>query len=164
VAVADALILALALLGAVCLPVVMVMVICADELLDRASWAIAQRREARRERRTLGKLKPDEADPSMLAELADNKRSEIGYIAAALRRLDRQRLSIDPHSSVEHAAVLRAYDDQLRLACASLDVSEHLRELAGVDLEIERVRVEGELLGLGLALRWTGPQKRQDTL
>ena len=158
---ADALILTLALLGAVCLPVVMVMVICADELLDRASWAIAQRREARRERRTLGKLKPDEADPSMLAELADNKRSEIGYIAAALRRLDRQRLSVDPHSD-EHAAVLRAYDDQLRLACASLDVSEHLRELAGVDLEIERVRVEGELLGLGLALRWTGPQKRQD--
>jgi hypothetical protein len=49
--------------------------------------------------------------------------------------------------------VLRAYDDRLRLASQCLGVAEHLQELDGIDLEIERVRVEGVLQAAGLALR-----------
>ena len=46
----------------------------------------------------------------------------------------------------------RAYDDRLSLACLELEIPQHLRELTGVDLEIERVRVEGELEAAGLGL------------
>ena len=54
---------------------------------------------------------------------------------------------------------MRAYDERLRLACRCLEVPEHLAELEGIDLEIERVRVEGELIGAGLVL---GAARRGD--
>ena len=48
------------------------------------------------------------------------------------------------------AAVLLAYDEWLRLACRSLGVTEHLQPLSGMDRDIERVRVEGELEANGM--------------
>jgi len=76
----------------------------------------------------------------------------IEQIAADLRRLGRQRLGVATRSTVWFTAVQRAYDDRLRMACRSLAIEQHLDELRGVDLEIERVRVEGELAGAGLML------------
>jgi len=154
------LVLLAALLALLTLPCAVAAVICADELLDRAAWAIAQRREARRERKVLGTL--DQALDSAMAGQRDaldalehGGRPPIERIAADLRRLGRLRLSVATRSPVWHAAVMRAYDDRLRLACRYLGVVEHLAELGGVDLEIERVRVEGELLGMGLVLGGT---------
>jgi hypothetical protein len=43
-----------------------------------------------------------------------------------------------------------AYDLALQAACRCLGVAEHLDEVAGMDLQIERVRVEGALTVAGL--------------
>ncbi|MEV0454706.1 hypothetical protein [Catellatospora methionotrophica] len=44
------------------------------------------------------------------------------------------------------------YDQALRDACQCLDIDEHLTEVDGLDLQIERVRVEGALIAAGVAL------------
>ncbi|MDR7279620.1 hypothetical protein [Catenuloplanes atrovinosus] len=77
----------------------------------------------------------------------------IEFLAADLRRLYRHRLGIATHSLVWHIAVLRAYDARLRLASRCLDIPEHLAEVVGMDLEIERLRIESELEAAGLVLR-----------
>jgi hypothetical protein len=51
--------------------------------------------------------------------------------------------------------VATAYDAWLLAACRRLDITEHLTTLDGMDLEIERVRVEGQLETAGLVLRST---------
>ena len=68
----------------------------------------------------------------------------LGEIAGDLRRLDHQR-RLDQQSTAWLAAVLRAYDERLRLACSQFGVQEFLESLTGMDREIERVRVEGIL-------------------
>lgn len=50
-------------------------------------------------------------------------------------------------------AILGAYDEQLRMASRYLGVVEYLSELHGVDRDLERLRVEGELQAAGLYLR-----------
>lgn len=155
----HAIVLTLALLALLCLPCAVAMVICADELLDGAAWRLAQWRE----RRTLERLERALGSGPVAPDTppADTPRPSIGQIAADLRRLDLQRLGVGSRSPVWHAAVLRAYDDQLRLACRCLGVTEHLGELTSVDLEIERVRVEGALHEAGLVLR-VDQGRRQD--
>jgi hypothetical protein len=153
VAVVRALALPLALFALLCLPCVLALLICADDLLDRAAYRFAEHRETWHERRILGRL--DRALPrrrSKPAEPQADAHPAIEEIAADLRRLGRQRLGIAASSSVWYAAVIRAYDERLRLACRCLEVPEHLGELEGIDLEIERVRVEGELIEAGLVL------------
>lgn len=76
----------------------------------------------------------------------------IEQIAADLRRLGRQRTGIATRSPVWFAAVQRAYEERLVQACRSLGVVQHLNELTGLDREIERVRMEGELQAAGLVL------------
>jgi Flp pilus assembly protein TadB len=157
VAVVHTLVLLVALLALLFLPCVVAAVICADEILDRIAWAFAQRREARRERRVMADLE-EALDGAMAAHrdaleaFEEAGQPAIQQVAADLRRLGSLRLGVATTSPVWHAAILRAYDDRLRLACQYLGVAEHLAQLGGVDLEIERVRVEGELLGLGLIL------------
>ena len=90
--------------------------------------------------------------PAAAAAGPDDERPTIEQIAADLHRLGRQRLGVATRSQVWQTAVTRAYDEQLRLACQCLGVDEHLSGLNGVDLEIERLRVEGELLAAGLRL------------
>lgn len=85
----------------------------------------------------------------------------IEQVAADLRRLGQQRLGIATRSPVWFAAVQRAYDDRLQVACRELEVEEHLAELEGVDLEIERVRVEGALQAAGMS--WGGSEAGQQT-
>lgn len=107
-------------------------------------------RALRRLDRTLGAL-------DMAPRLAALDDPAIEQIAYDLRRLDHQRRSgPSRYSAVWLAAVLRAYDARLQLACRCLGVTEHLQPLRGVDREIERVRVEGQLEAAGLTLRRPG--------
>ncbi|NUR70029.1 MAG: hypothetical protein HOU81_04345 [Hamadaea sp.] len=74
-------------------------------------------------------------------------------IAADLRRLGSDRLGIGQRNEVWHSAVERAYDVKLREACRALGIAEHLEELTSMDREIERLRIEGELIAAGVRLR-----------
>ncbi|WP_433081070.1 hypothetical protein ACQP1P_44985 [Dactylosporangium sp. CA-052675] len=84
----------------------------------------------------------------------------IEQVAGDLRRLNRLRESVAMRSRVWFVAVQEAYDEGLHVACAQLGVEEHLGELAGIDLEVERLRVEGELQRAGLVLRNASAQSR----
>ncbi|WP_432832230.1 hypothetical protein [Dactylosporangium sp. CA-092794] len=84
----------------------------------------------------------------------------IEQVAGDLRRLNRLRESVATRSRVWFVAVQEAYDEGLQVACAQLGVEEHLDELGGVDLEIERLRIEGELQQAGLVLRGAGSRRR----
>lgn len=84
----------------------------------------------------------------------------IEQLAGDLRRLNRLRTGVATRSQVWFNAVQRAYDEGLRVACGQLGIDQYLGEVAGVDLEVERLRVEGELQRAGLALRDTGAQQR----
>ncbi|MFC0526696.1 hypothetical protein [Phytohabitans kaempferiae] len=153
-AVVHGVVLALALLALVFLPCVVALVIFADG----AASHLRGRLHDRRDRRALHRLDQTLSQQSMSLAALDQHQPSIQQIAADLRRLDRHRLGIATHSKVWHAAVLLAYDDRLRLASRCLGVPEHLDELEGVDREIERVRVEGELEAAGLHLRPTTPR------
>ena len=88
------------------------------------------------------------------AVLARLRPPPIEWLARDLRRLDRQRRGGVTLESVRwQAAVMRAYDERLCLACECVGVGESLRPLDGFDREIERVRVEGALEAAGLNLR-----------
>ncbi|GAA0737207.1 hypothetical protein Drose_35470 [Dactylosporangium roseum] len=84
----------------------------------------------------------------------------IEQVAGDLRRLNRLRGGIALRSPVWFNAVQRAYDEGLRVACRQLGVDEFLDDLAGADLELERMRLEGELERAGLVLRDAGAQQR----
>ena len=92
------------------------------------------------------------ADP--VPSLAHLRPPPIEQLAFDLRRLDRLRRGGLPLQSQKwRAAVMYAYDERLCMACACLGVPENLRPLAGIDRNIERVRVEGALQAAGLELR-----------
>lgn len=84
----------------------------------------------------------------------------IEQLAGDLRRLNRLRMGVATRSQVWFNAVQRAYDEALRVACVQLGIDQYLDEVSGVDLEVERLRVEGELQRAGLALRDAGAQQR----
>lgn len=146
----HALALVLALMALAALPFILALLICADQVVGEFRRRLRRRRE-RRALQRLDRLLGTQAIP--LATLDERRQPPIQQIAADLRRLDRQRLGVASRSRVWHAAVQQAYDDRLRLASQCLGVAEHLEQLDGVDLAIERVRVEGELQAAGLALR-----------
>ncbi|PZF89636.1 hypothetical protein [Micromonospora deserti] len=155
--VGRALLLALAFIAVASLPAAIALLFCADEILDRVVCGYTEWRDRRRERRTIARLdRAVEADALTrdidLSDLDRADRRPLERLAADLRRLGSQRLGVGGRSMVWHGAVLKAYDDRLRLACRALGITEHLSELEGVDLEIERVRVEGLLHAAGLAL------------
>ncbi|GIF76160.1 hypothetical protein [Asanoa siamensis] len=163
-AIPHTLVLAVAILTLLCLPAIVAAIVCADELIERAARALHQARLVRRERRDISRLDRSMGELSVEVELptADEpERPTIEQIAADLQRLGRQRLGVAQRSQVWQTAVLRAYDEQLRLACSCLGVTEHLSELVGVDLEIERVRVEGELQLAGMTLPTADAERRE---
>lgn len=86
--------------------------------------------------------------------LLAERRPPVEQIAAELRRLDRQRRrGLSNESEKWAAAVTTAYDAWLLEACHRLNITAHLATLAGIDRDIERVRVEGQLEIAGLVLR-----------
>ncbi|PZM93444.1 MAG: hypothetical protein DIU79_10870 [Actinobacteria bacterium] len=156
-AVVHTLVLLLVLLAILFLPVLIALFIGADELADRVACKVAEWREARRERRVIKRLNKI-VDVTSIARDIDlsafdrDLRPSIEEIAADLRRLGEQRLHLANRSAVWRCAVIKAYDDRLRLASQRLGIVEHLAELDGMDLDIERVRVEGMLAAAGLPL------------
>jgi hypothetical protein len=147
-AIPHVVVLAAALPALLCLPCAVAVVLRADQLTSRCSRVRRDLGEIRRLRRLdrglSGKVTPLPTAPPPCIE----------QIAAELRRLDRQRRSgPTTESTLWLAAVLRAYDEWLRLACRSLGVPEHLEPLDGIDRDIERVRVEGELQANGMTFR-----------
>ncbi|MDG4821514.1 hypothetical protein O7635_06540 [Asanoa sp. WMMD1127] len=163
-AIPHTLVLAVAILTLLCLPAIVAAIVCADELFERAARAVREARLVRRERRDINRLDRSMGPVAAEIELADPgepDRPAIEQIAADLDRLGRQRLGVAQRSQVWQTAVLRAYDEQLRLACGCLSVEEHLTELVGVDLEIERVRVEGELQAAGMTLPTADAERRE---
>jgi hypothetical protein len=163
VAVTHTFVLAIAMVALLCLPAIVAMIVCADELYARAAAAWSERRAARRQRRALTELDrtigPLPAEPALT--VADDERPTIEQIAADLHRLGNQRLGVATRSQVWQTAVTRAYDEQLGLACHCLGIAEHLAELQGVDREIERLRVEGELQAAGMRLPTADSQRRR---
>jgi hypothetical protein len=151
------------------LPCWLVLIFSADVAVERLERAMARRLRSRRklpgrswrDRRRFARL--DRAmTRATAAEPSEPADPPIERVAADLRRLSRQRVEIANRSPVWYTAVQRAYDDRLKVACRELGVEEHLIELAGVDLEIERVRVEGALQSAGMAVGYSDVERRQD--
>lgn len=144
----ELLLLATAVSAAAAVPCVAIRLLCRDESAMAAVRAVLRPWSRWRLRRHAAVP----ADPP------------IERLAADLRRLSRLRMGVATRSPVWFTAVQRAFDDRLAAACRELGVSEHLADLAGVDREIERLRVEGALLDAGLVLRdaetrrWYGPR------
>lgn len=149
-ALAHIVVLSVALLTLLCLPCAVAAFVCADELMLRRCWARRSRADARALRRLDHALR----DVEVVVSFAGTDGPSIEQIAFDLRRLDRQR-RCGPSLASERwrEAVLRAYDARLCLACDRLGLAEHLQPLEGLDRDIERVRVEGQLQAAGLALR-----------
>jgi hypothetical protein len=139
---------AAALLAVMCLP-------CAVALAARSDGDAARRRTWRHRRRAeVRALRRLDRDLPTAVTRVEHAAPSIEQIAADLRRLDRQRhTGPTTGSEVWLAAVRKAYDDRLQIACRYLTVTQHMDTLNGIDRDIERVRVEGELQAAGLALR-----------
>lgn len=154
-------VLAITLIAMLCLPAILVRYVCSDETSLRSEWLPGS--WAHRLSRGLGLRRKDLHDGRRLRRLDRTWDGEpadpapphpaIEFLAADLRRLYRHRLGIATQSLVWHIAVLRAYDERLRLASRCLGVTEHLSTVTGMDLEIERLRIESELEAAGLVLR-----------
>jgi hypothetical protein len=151
------------------LPCWLVLIASADVVVERVERMILRRLRGRRrlpgrswrDRRRFARL--DRAITRATAsEPSEPSDPPIQRVAADLRRLSRQRIEIANRSPVWQAAVQRAYDDRLTVASRELGIEEHLAELAGVDLEIERVRVEGSLQRAGLIAGYSDVERRQD--
>lgn len=116
----------------------------------RAQWSLRGRRESKALRRLdLALRNPSATTPPLTAV------PSIEQLAYDLRRLDRQRRSQTVAQSERwSAAIMRAYDQRLTLACVALGLPEHLDALQGMDRDIERLRVETALRESGMrALR-----------
>jgi hypothetical protein len=148
-----------ALVALLCVPCLLALTIFADVAINQAEEAVHRavvRWRARREATRLERSTGIEHPHRKLLRRHDDRDAPAGppfeEVAADLRRLARQRAEVAPRSPVWFAAVHRAYDERLRIACRELQIAEHLGELEGIDLEIERVRVEGLLQAAGLPL------------
>jgi hypothetical protein len=139
VAIVHALSILLALLVLAMLPCVVVFVLFADSFfnpISRRAW-----RPSRRARHVdVEAMPPAEAAGPPLEQ-----------IAADLHRLGFARLSC-AFGSTRYNAATRAYDHRLGHACRALEIDEHLSEVEGVDLDLERLRVEGKLTESGFVL------------
>jgi hypothetical protein len=162
VAVSHTFAIVMAMVALMCLPAIVAMIVFADDLAQRAMVAGRARRAARRQRRALSHLDRAIGPVRGLPVDDDPKRPTIEQIAADLDRLGRQRMDVAHRSAVWQTAVTKAYDERLRLACQCLGIEQHLAVLNGVDLEIERVRVEGEVQGAGLPLPTAGSERRRE--
>jgi hypothetical protein len=169
-AVAHGFLITAALVALLCVPCLLALTIFADVAINRAEEAIHRasvrwrsRREASRLERSAGIEHPHRG---LLRRHSDGDAPAgppFEEVAADLRRLARQRAEVAHRSPVWFAAVHRAYDERLRIACRELQIAEHLHELDGIDLEIERLRVEGLLQAAGLPLAVVDTDGRTET-
>ncbi|WP_239133998.1 hypothetical protein [Rugosimonospora africana] len=151
----------LTLFALACLPCLLAMIVTADVAAETAARAMRRRLRALRGRRSERRFARDVGIKDRPVT-TDPVGPPIEQIAADLRRLGQQRIGVATRSTVWFAAVQRAYDQRLGLACHELEIVEHLDELTGIDLDIERVRIEGELQNAGLTLVSVNAQRSQD--
>ncbi len=160
------------LLALLLLPCMLALAIFADVVLDRAERVLRgsagrwrSRHQAYRLERRTG------LDPGLLHRLLHRHPEPnvkpagppFEELVADLRRLARQRIEVAHRSPIWYNAVHRAYDDRLSLACRELEIPEELHELEGFDLEVERLRVEGQLEAAGLRLTIADTDHWQDS-
>jgi hypothetical protein len=147
VAVLEVLAILLALSTLAMLPCLVVFVLFADAFLNSVR---AQRWRIYRSHR-----RQSDAAPAVVVDEPEEQLDPAGppleQIAAEIHRLTSARRTATA-GTPRFIAATRAYDRRLGHACRALEIDEHLDELAGVDLELERLRVEGELLGAGFVL------------
>lgn len=129
--------------------------LCAVVVLARADDFVLRRAWLRQVRRRLPALRRLD-DGLRGADLpAAGPAPSLRQVQAELRRLNAQRLGGPTGGSqLWTAAVERAYDQWLQLACRYLSVTAHL-PVAGddVDRDIERLRLEEKLADAGLRIR-----------
>jgi hypothetical protein len=147
VAVLEALAILLALSTLAMLPCLVVIVLFADAFLNGVR--IQRRRLYRLDRRAAATA--DDADDAEPPSEQEASGPPLEQIAAEIHRLTYARRTATP-GTPRFVAATRAYDRRLAHACRALEIDEHLDELDGVDLDLERLRVEGELLGAGFVL------------
>ena len=152
-AIPHVLVLAAAMVALLCLPCAVAVLICADDLAVRRAWT----RRGRADRIALRHLDRELCGAGSVPAQAGAV--PIEQVAADLRRLGLQRHSGPTTASERWAeAVLLAYDERLKLACRYLAVDHHLATVDGLDRDLERVRVEGELQAAGLEMRPAQPR------
>lgn len=112
----------------------------------------------------LARLRPPRPDPAKARvtarDLGRVHGPTIEQLAADLRRL-RTTVSGGAHrSATRQLGAQLAYDTALAQACEMLGIAHDLgQESAGLDRDVERVRVEAELEGAGMVLS-TDPSGR----
>jgi hypothetical protein len=165
----HAVLVVVALAALLCLPCLLAALITADLLIERTQhvfWRAGRRWRSWRRQAMLRRLTG--LDRGHLLHRHGHRPAEapagppIEEVAADLRRLGRQRSGAASSSPFWFAAVERAYDERLTLACRELEIPQYLTELAGIDLDIERLRVEGQLEAAGLRLADIDTDHRQD--
>lgn len=122
-----------AILSLVLLPCLVILVMHADDLIESGARALRRARKARL------RILPEPTGPP------------LEQIAAELHRIGAVRRA-SATGSMRHVVTTRAYDRRLEQACAALQIEQHLTDLDQVDLDLERLRVEGALLACGFVL------------
>lgn len=77
----------------------------------------------------------------------------IERLASDLRRLTACLRDPAPRSAIRERALVAAYEQTLRQACAALEIRHRLDRLSGLDRDLERILIEGELQAAGLVTR-----------
>ncbi|GHJ50465.1 hypothetical protein Cs7R123_78070 [Catellatospora sp. TT07R-123] len=163
------------------MPAAIAAVICADDMVVQVRHRAEKVREAWHEQRTLDRLErafapaPPAGPPwtnaarvatvalgaarETMVQFAAQRLSAVGLAPAWLPEPAPVAIGGGPLPFEQIVAALRelprehdAYDQALRDACLCLGIDEHLAEVAGLDLQIERVRVEGALISAGVVL------------
>ncbi len=140
-AVLEALAIVLALVALAMLPCLLVFLVFVDAFMRTVHRQRARiRREAvEAEQDIVPAAEPEAVGPP------------LERIAAEIHRLTRAR-RICESGTPRFIAATRAYDRRLAYACRALEIDEHMDGLIGVDLDLERLRVEGLLLEAGFIL------------
>jgi hypothetical protein len=112
-------------------PLVVLVVIHADSLLESLA------RTRRRARKARERVFPEPVGPP------------VEKIATDLRRIGAARREA-VLGSLGYTILTTQYDKQLVHGCRALGLGHRMYDLAGFDLEVERVRVEAALIGAGL--------------
>jgi len=131
---ADVLIPLYVVLAPATIPALVMLLLFINDGFESGARAI-RRRRARR----AGGVGPEPAGPP------------LEKIAEDLQRLGHARRGSLP-GSMGYEIMTREYDKHLVEACAALGVGQSLDEHAGIDLALERLRVENELVAAGLVL------------
>jgi hypothetical protein len=141
VAVLEALAIVLALVVLAMLPCLLVFLVFVDAFMRTVH---RQRQRIRREAAEAELVASQAPEPEVIGP-------PLERIAAEIHRLARAR-RICESGTPRFVAATKAYDRRLIYACRALELNEHMDGLSGVDLDLERLRVEGLLLEAGFVL------------